>query len=162
MITGKLAAIMIGCTIAIAAVIAVAKPPQTTKDTEAYVLYVGGQVNKAMETVSTLLDLTEEPQPQSLTWTYEVTSCLEQLEQISAELTATRPPKSLYDKDPEKADAIYEEAVECLRHLTRGSYLRLDYANTADISYLTEYAGELVLGRACHMYLLMLLESIDW
>ena len=80
---------------------------KTVNDTEVYLLYVRGQFEKVLNVMGTLAELTEEPRPSSLTWQYEVTNCLEELEQVRDELTATRPLKSLSDNHPEIADDIY-------------------------------------------------------
>ena len=166
----KLAGVIVGCTVAIIVtlVLVTAPPPQTTNETEDYVRYVGNQHESALNVMRTLGELADKPQPNSLTWQHETTNCMEQLEQIRVELTATLPPESLSAKDPETAEAIYEAVLNCLRHLTRAGYLLLDYAHAkhrADVivanSYMTESLAELDRAKAYQSVLLFFMKCAE-
>ena len=166
----KLAGIIIACTAAIiATIVLVTSPPlRTTNETEDYVRYVASQHEKALNVMRTLGELADKPQPNSLTWQHETTNCMEQLEQIKAELTATLPPKSLSAKDPETAEAIYKAVLNCLRHLTRAGYLLLDYAHAkhrGDVimanSYMNESLAELDRAKAYQSVLLFFMKCTE-
>lgn len=94
-----------------------------------YVLEIHRLTQRALTVSAELARLAAAPRPDSLTWQYETTGCMEQVAQIKAELTATHPPESLSDKKPELMDAIDEAALDFLRSLTRCNYLLLDYAH---------------------------------
>ena len=135
-----------------------------------YTLDVMVQYDKASTTFRRLVELVidEAPQPDSLTWTHDTTTCMEQLEQIRVELTATVPPKSLPDKEFETAYAMYQAALGYLHHLTRSGYLLLDYAHAehrgdviVSASYLAESADELKAANVYQDTLSLLLKSIQ-
>lgn len=128
---GKLAGIIVACTIAIIVTIVLVISPlhQTPEEEEDYAVYLWYQHEEALEIYSKLNDLTKDPRPDSITWTHETTDCTEQMEHIKAELTTTRPPRYLTDTLPALADTIYETSLDSIDHLTKSAYLLLDAAH---------------------------------
>ncbi len=148
---GKLAGIIAACAAAIIATIfLVPSPPrETTSEMNDYAIYVLEQCTEATHVALELFELVEEPLPHNPAWQNETTNRMEQLDEIRTELTATRPPTSLCDRQADTADAIYETALGVLDSLTSSSHFALDYAHAmysgdavAAGGYLTGFLAE--------------------
>jgi len=150
---GKLAVIIATCVAAVivTVVLVTSSPLETPSAINDYASYVVRQCTKAaavsLELKEMVLD--EELQPHTLEWTDATTTCMEQLEQIRVELTATPPPESSYDKYPGIGGDLYETALGVLDSLTGSTYLLLQYAHAKDRGdavaaggYLTEFQAE--------------------
>ncbi len=166
---GKLAGIVVACTIAIIVAIVLFTSPlaQRTNEVLEYIRYVNEQCEKATSALDELKELADKPRPLSLAWQRETEVCIQDLEHIRVELTSTRPPRRLSDKYPDTADAIHETALGFSRSITRAGYHLLDYAHAKDrgdtigaLVHLTDSTDELRIARGYQAELLLLLALV--